>query len=155
MPRLSAEYKKQARKLILENLDRFIKRYFDDDRTLITRQNDYKRYGVLEKEINGEWKLFVSVSRTSFQVCDYRNKYYEDFIARIFANVNGIDIVCRVDLQWKNNIIGGQIISQFGENFRIYERQIHRKRRKLASREEYCDRMFPDVEFVDFDFHFV
>jgi len=157
MPRLSAEYKKRARELIIENLDRFIKRYFDDDRNLITKYNDYKRrYGVIEKE-NDEIKLFITVSRTTFPVCNHRDKYFEDFVATIFANVNGIDVVCRVNLKWKNNIIGGQIVSQFGEKFSIYEQQIY-SGKKLRMKKYYdknIDKLNPDIEFVDFDFYLI
>ena len=149
MPRLSAEYKKRARELIIENLDRFIKRYFDDDR-------NKRRYGVIEKE-NDEIKLFITVSRTTFPVCNHRDKYFEDFVATIFANVNGIDVVCRVNLKWKNNIIGGQIVSQFGEKFSIYEQQIY-SGKKLRMKKYYdknIDKLNPDIEFVDFDFYLI
>jgi len=149
MPRLSAEYKKRARELIIENLDRFIKRYFDDDR-------NKRRYGVIEKE-NDEIKLFITVSRTTFPTCSSRDEYFEDFVATIFANVNGIDVVCRVNLKWKNNIIGGQIVSQFGEKFSIYEQQIY-SGKKLRMKKYYdknIDKINPDIEFVDFDFYLI
>jgi len=149
MPRLSAEYKKRARELIIENLDRFIKRYFDDDR-------NKRRYGVIEKE-NDEIKLFITVSRTTFPTCSSRDEYFEDFVATIFANVNGIDVVCRVNLKWKNNIIGGQIVSQFGEKFSIYEQQIY-SGKKLRMKKYYdknIDKLNPDIEFVDFDFYLI
>jgi len=149
MPRLTAEYKKRARELIIENLDRFIKRYFDDDR-------NKRRYGVIEKE-NDEIKLFITVSRTTFPTCSSRDEYFEDFVATIFANVNGIDVVCRVNLKWKNNIIGGQIVSQFGEKFSIYEQQIY-SGKKLRMKKYYdknIDKLNPDIEFVDFDFYLI
>ena len=160
--RLSAEYKKRARELIISNLNRFIKRYFNDDRSLITQENknDYRHYGVIQREIDGELKLIVSVSRTSFPVCSNRGnrEYYEDFVALIVANVNGIDIVCRVDLKWAYDIVGGQIISQFGKNFGIYRQDIHSGRKCITSKmkrfyDNYGDK--PDIEFVDFDFYFV
>jgi hypothetical protein len=157
-PRLSAEYKKRARELIITNLDRFIKRYFNDDRTLITQQNDYKHYGVIEREIDGELKLIVSVSRTSFPVHNDRDKYCEDFVALVVANVNGIDIVCRVDLKWAYGMIGGQIIPQFSKNFNIYKQEVHSGKKCITSKmkkfyKNYGDK--PDIEFVDFDFYFV
>ncbi len=124
--RLSAEYKKRARELIISNLNRFIKRYFNDDRNLITRENDYKRYGVIERNNDGKLKLLITISRTSFpantSVC---GKYIEDFVAFILANVEGIDIVCNVDLKWKYEIVGGEIISQFNEKFGIYRQEVH------------------------------
>jgi len=157
-PRLSAEYKKRARELIISNLDRFIKRYFNDDRTLITQENDYKHYGVIEREIDGELKLIFSVSRTSFPVCNHRDKYYEDFVALVVANVNGIDIVCKVDLKWAYGIVGGQIISQFSKNFNIYKQEVHSGKKCVTSKmkkfyDNYGDKT--DIEFVDFDFYFV
>lgn len=157
--RLSAEYKKQARKLIIENADRFIKRYFNDDRNLITRQNDYKRYGVIERDDDGKLKLLITISRTSFpantSVC---GKYIEDFVALILANVEGIDIVCNVDLKWKYGIIGGEIISQFNEKFGIYRQEVHSGRKCITSNMKKFYEMYdyannPDIEFVDFDFH--
>lgn len=156
-PRLSAEYKKRARELIITNLDRFIKRYFNDDRTLITQENDYKHYGVIEREINGELKLIISVSRTSFPSGLRNDKYCEDFVALVVANVNGIDIVCRVDLKWAYGIIGGEIIPQFSKNFNIYKQEVHSGKKCITSKmkkfyENYDNKT--DIEFVDFDFYF-
>ena len=153
MPRVSVEYKKEANKLIIENLDRFIKRYFNDDRTLITRDNEIKKYKVIEK--NDEGLMIVVISRTSFSVCR-TGEYFEDFVANVFANVNGKDVACIVDLKWKNNIVGGNIIPQFGKTFSIYEQKVHSGRKLLTMKmKEYYERHYcnnDNIELVDFDF---
>jgi len=158
--RLSAEYKKQARKLIIDNLDRFIKRYFNDDRNLITMENTHKRYGVIEKDDDGKIKLLITVMRTSFPASNsVTGKYGEDFVALILANVNGIDIKCNVDLKWKNWVIGGKIESQFKEKFDIYRQEIRSGRKRIITNrmkeyyETYDHDNKSDIEFVDFDFY--
>ena len=139
------------RRLILENMDRFIKRYYDDDRSLITKHDGFKRYKVvhyLQGVTKKELMLLVFISRTTFT-----DPYFEDFVANIFANVNGKDIVCSVDLKWENDIVGGKIISQFSEKFRIYEQQIYSKGKKITNRmKEFYDIDKYDNELVDFDF---
>ena len=156
MPRLSADDKTEIRRLILENMDRFIKRYYDDDRSLITKHDDFKRYKVvhyLQGVTKKELMLLVSISRTALTGC---RPYFEDFVANICANVNGKDIVCRVDLKWENNIIGGNIISQIKKKFPIYEQQVYSGRKLITNRTKefyehyYCND--DNIESVDFDF---
>lgn len=150
MPKLSAEYKKEARKLIIENIDRFIKRYFDDDRTLIIK-DCHKPYGVVERNIYGHIETLLIISRNSFT----DEPYYEDFRVKIVSNVNGMNIVCDFYLKWNNGIIGKKIVPCY-ENFKI-KNQITCSKKKRTSKtisdfyESYI-RCYSNIELVDFDF---
>jgi hypothetical protein len=149
MPRLSADDKKIARELILENMDRFIKRYYDDDRTLIIK-DCRKPYGVVERNIYGHIETLLIISRNSFT----DEPYYEDFRVKIVSNVNGMNIVCDLYLKWNNRIIGKKIVSCY-KNFKIKNQTTCSKKMTSKTISDFYEnyiRLYPDIELVDFDF---
>ena len=158
MPKLTTEYLKRARTLILDNIDGFIKEKFNDRQNVMETQQlgnriISKRINVIKMNDDGtEMKLYVSVRRNIY----IGEENYEDYVALIVGNVNGEDIICKVDLKWKYNMIGGRIIPQFDKNFSIYRQDKKTDKNLLTSKmKEFYERYIDySDEIVDYEFHF-
>lgn len=157
MPKLTAEYLKRARTLILDNLNNFIKEKFNDKQYEIQhppRNIISKRINVIKMSNDGtEMELYVSVKRNVYIGGE---NPYEDYVALIVGNVNGEDIICKVDLKWKYNMIGGRIIPQFEKNFSIHKQDKKTDKNLLTCKmKEFYERYINyNDEIVDFEFNF-
>lgn len=130
MPRLSEEDSEMIRHVIIREANRFIKHHYSNT------ENDK----FTNADLNEEFK--VKIRRNRFKetqtLC-----YFEDFVFEISAIIYGVAIYSRVDLTWKNGIVGGELVPQYRKKFKISKITP----RMLATRK--CDFVVDLVKFLE------
>jgi hypothetical protein len=106
MPRLTEEESEVIRRVILREANRFIKHHYSN-----TENDKFTISGI-----DDEFK--IKVRRNRFKetqtLC-----YFEDFVFEVSSVIHGVAIYSRVDLTWKNGIVGGELVPQYRKKFKI------------------------------------
>lgn len=106
MPRLSEEDSEVIRRIIVREANRFIKHHYSNT------ENDK----FTSSDMNNEFKIKVRRNRFKETRISY---YFEDFVFEVSSIIYGVAIYSRVDLTWKNGIVGGELVPQYKKKFKI------------------------------------
>lgn len=106
MPRLSEEDSEVIRRIIVREANRFIKHHYSNT------ENDK----FTSSDMNDEFK--IKVRRNRFKETRISH-YFEDFVFEVSSIIYGVAIYSRVDLTWKNGIVGGELVPQYKKKFKI------------------------------------